>query len=553
MALYEVTKAQGGLSDFEDRGLLGSFRSGTNLDIYRKRDSITCGQALVDIGNVLQSISPSVSPSSSYSPSASNSPSISASTSPSSSASPSAGSPSASQSPSSSHSPSASTSVSASVSPSHSVSPSPSPAAGGKSVFQDLIRSWVKCSDGNLYGFGNTGKIYKIDKYLNCTQVHDVGQQIKGAAEKPSAGGKIYLTFATNTNLHRKEIPGRSDWNDVDAPGTVQGDEWPKTNLDGADWHTMRNVDGDVLIANGNKLAMSAYDDSYTNEALDLIPGNLAKTLVERTGRVVIGTVLAADPDSGINSAIDAESPLVQIGNKGALYFANMVDSVPVTRFPGGGKTNPGGVCNEVPQVSLFTWESTALSWIDKQVFGNMALFGVFNATSGYNGIYSYGRLDKQHSQVLNLKHALEVSEIGAIEQFNGLLFVSYYDSSNAITPFGVKVTDVNNKAQGIYEGLDFRVPSGKKELQTNSFKRAEIFMQPLPAGCSVELWYKSDKSDTYTKALTADGQQSYTIAGGKKAEFAISTSVEIFQPKIVLNPSGNNAPDIFRLRTYFQ
>lgn len=546
--LYEITKNQGGISDFEDRGVLGSFRFGTNLDIYRVRDSIIAGQALMDIGNILQSISSSQSPSASYSPSGSISPSISSSKSPSASDSPS-NSASPSMSPSASRSPSGSSSPSASVSPSHSASPSPSPAPGTKTVFRDLIRWWVKCSDGNLYGAGNTGKIYKIDQYFNCAQVYDCGQQIKGFAEKPSSGGKIYLLFATNTNLHRKEIPGRSDWNDVDLPGSVQGDEWPKTNLDSADYHTMRQVDGDVMIANGNKLAMSAYDDSYTNEALDLIPGNLAKTLVERTGRVVIGTVLATDPTSGINSAIDSENPLVQVGNKGAIYFANMVDSVPVTRFPGGGKTNPGGVCNEISQVSLFTWETTALSWIDKQLFGNMALFGVYAADSGFNGIYSYGHIDKQHPQVLNLKYNLEVQEIGAIEQFNGLTYVSYFDGIN----FGVKATDLTKKSTATYEGLDFRVPSGKKELQTNSFKRVELFMMPLPAGCSVEFWYRPDKSSAYIRANTADGNTNYSLANGTKAEFSISANVEIFQPKIVLNPSGNTTPEVFRIRTYFQ
>jgi hypothetical protein len=552
MPTYEITKAQGGSSNFEDRGVLGAFKYGANIDIYRTRDSITCGQALMDIGNIVQSISRSVSPSASFSPSASPSQSISASQSPSASISPSPGSPSSSLSPSASRSPSASVSISASISPSHSVSPSPSPAAGGKSVFQDLIHWWVKCTDGNLYGFGNTGKIYKIDQYLNVSQVYDARQRIRGAAEKPSSGGKIYLEFATNTNLHRKEIPGRADWNDVNVAGAVQGDEWPKTNLNSTDWHTMRQVDGDVLIANGNKLAMSAYDDSYTNEALDLIPGNIAKTLIERTGHVVIGTVLAADPNNGVNSAIDAESPLVQVGSNGALYFANMLDSVPITKFPGGGKTNPGGVCNEVPQTSLFTWQSTALSWIDKQVFGNMALFGVYNATAGYNGVYSYGRIDKQHLQVLNLKHKLDVTEIGAVEQFNGLLFVSYYDSTNAVTPFGVRVTDLNTKAQGLYEGLDFRVPQGKKELQVNVFKRVEVFMQPLPVGCSIEFWYRIDKNGSFIRAQTADGQTSFSAEGSKKAEFSIGETIEVFTPRLVLNPSGNNAPDVFRIRTYF-
>lgn len=375
------------------------------------------------------------------------------------------------------------------------------------------------------------------------SQVYDVGQAIKGAWEKPSSSGISYLLFATNTNLHIKPIPGLSNWNDVNT--TLTG--WPKTNLTSADWHTMREVGGAVMIANGSKLAMVGYDDSYTNEALDLIPGRLAKTIVERNGRSIIGTVPASNPDKGVNAAIDAEVPLAQIGDDGEIFFANMTDTIPAKRFPGGGKVNPGGVANQVEQVDFFEWEQDALSWIDKQTVGNLSLWGVYDADSGKNGVYSYGRKNKNHPFTLNLDYLLEVDEIGALGDADGVLLISYRSGSS----FGVKAVDSTTKATGTYEGLDFKAPV-KRPVNITTWNQAELFMAPLPSGASVEFWYKLNKTGAFVQAKTADGSTSYSTANGKKVVFRIVAEGEIFEPRVVLNPTSNSSPEVHRIRVYF-
>lgn len=545
MPVFEITSFRGGLSDFEDKGTPGSFKYGSGLDIRKRVDSLSAGQALIDIGDKVTSLS--LSPSASRSPSASLSASLSASVSPSSSASPSTAG-SSSRSPSGSASPSASRSPSSSLSPSHSTSPSPSPSAGLTTVFSDLIQTFVKCSDGKIYGFGNTGKVYKINPEDNSTlQVYDLHKPIIGAAEKPSSNGKTYLLFATRNELHRKEIPGRSDWNDVNERGTVQGDEWPKTNLTSADWHTMENVGGDIMITNASTLAMAAYDDSYTNEALDLIPGNIAKTVVERNGRAVIGTVLAADPDRGVNGAVDTEVYLSQVGDDGDIYFADFSNSLSVKRIKGGGKVNPGGMTHQYEFGSFFDWEQNALSWIDKQVLKNMALLGIWSADTGYNGIYTYGRLDKNHPFTLNLEYPLEVDEIGAVTSVDGIVYASYRSS----TAFGVKVVDLTSKGVGTYEGLDLRSPV-KKAVDITNWKTAEVFMTPLPSGASVEFWYKVNKTGSFIRANTTDGHSSYSVTSGDKANFTIGAQAEVYEYKLILRSFGNLSPEVHRLRIYF-
>lgn len=538
MPLYEIKSFEGGISPFGDRGIRGAFKFASGIDIRKSVDTLSCQQGMVEEGllGISHSSSPSLSPSPSISPSASASRSTSPSGTPSISNS-------ASRSPSSSASPSASTSssVSRSASPSSSISGSPSPSAGLNNVFEDLVIKFVKCSDGNTYGFGNTGYVYRrlsgSSGFWRNVYRCPYGA-IKGAEEKPSSTGKTYLQFTTDTKVLQKEIPADSNWGDV----TIVAE-----NLTGADWHWMKQVGGANMIGNGSKLAFVGFDDSFTNEGLQ-IPGSIAKTLVERSGRVVIGTYKPGYPNKGANGAIDTEVPLVQRGDDGEVFFANFTDSVPAWRFPGGGRVNPGGVANEGDQTEFYDWEQTAVSWIDKQVVGNMSLWGVFDGDSGTNGIYTYGRKKKDHPITLNLEYVMDVDEIGAVENVDGVTIASYRDG----TDFGVRAVDSNNKAEGIWEGLEFRSPIKQAEGVT-VWPYVEVFMKALPSNCSVKFYYKKNKQGSWVQALTVDGASEYSTVGGKKATFRIGEEMDIYEPRLVLTPYGNETPEIYRIRTYFK
>ena len=373
----------------------------------------------------------------------------------------------------------------------------------------------------------------------------DANGAIKGAEEKPSSSGKTYLYWATNTVLKRKELPGRTDWNDP----TVVAE-----NLKSCDWHTMKQVGGTLHIANGSWMAYVGYDDSYTNEGLDLIPGNNAKTIVERNGKSVIGTYKTSDPDKGINGAIDCEVPLVQIGDEGELYYSDMTSSIAIKKFPGGGKVNPGGVCNEMEQVNMFQWEETSLSWEDRQTFGNIALFAVYDADTGYGGVYSYGRKNKNHPLVMNLEYSLDADELGALANVNGTTIVSYQDGST----FGVMGVSATTKATGTYYGLDLKAPikgseGVKKPLDITNWKYAEVFMSPVTSGTSVQLWYKLDKTGDWVQANMEGEDTSFDSVGEKKAVFLLNDNAQIFEPKLILTPTSNTSPEVYRVRLYFE
>lgn len=524
---------EAGISSFADRGGRGAAKFTSGIDIRKTVDTLSCGQALKEEGlfNISHSQSPSLSQSASKSPSsspsASHSPSLS-------------NSPSASPSGSVSRSASKSLSPSASASPSSSVSPSLSPSAGLNNIYVDLVIAWVKASDGNTYGFGNAGNIYRrFPDGFTRNVYKDPAGAIKGAVEKPSDSGKTYLQWATDTAVNQKPLPGASNWSDV----TQIAD-----NLTGADYHTMKQVGGANYIANGSKVALVGYDDSWTNEALDVIPGRLIKTVIERNGRAVLGTYPAGYPNKGINGAIDCEVPLMQIGTDGELFFANFTDSMPAKRFPGGGRVNPYGVANAIDQIELFDWVFGADSWIDRQSLGNMSIWGVFNADSGKNGLYYYGRKNKEQQFTLNLEYVMAVDEIGAVVSVDGVTIASYRDG----TDFGVRSVDNTTKAQGLWESLEFRMPIKKAE-QITKVDYVELFMEPLPVGCSIYFYYQKNKSGTWVQAYTADGNSAFTTTGAKKATFRIGEDMDIYERRILMIPSANTTPEILRIRSYFE
>src|SRR3990167_10290910 len=202
MGILEDKYFEGGISPFADRGIRGSFKFGSNIDIRKTVDTLSCGQAMKEEGlfDSSHSQSPSLSQSTSLSPSGSNSPSHSPSESV---------SPSLSPSGSASRSASKSSSPSGSQSPSNSASSSLSPSAGLNNVYVDLVIAWVKATDGNTYGFGDAGHIYRRypDGYTRMVY-KDPDGAIKGAVEKPSSTGVTYLQWATDVKVKRKLLPG---------------------------------------------------------------------------------------------------------------------------------------------------------------------------------------------------------------------------------------------------------------------------------------------------------------------------------------------------------
>jgi len=461
---FQISSFRGGRSDYEDRGIAGSYWRSRNLDIRGTEDVITNSRALVSDGTG---------------------------------------------------------------------------SSGADTIVTDLINFWINSSDGNTYGLGDTGKIYKRTSAAVWSVVYtDADGEIKGAYEWYCDNGKKYMFWATDTKLHSKEMPGNSGWSDVDAtitPHSGLPQTYPKTDLTSATWHTMTQANGSLMICNDKLLAMVGYDGSYTKEALMLRPGIITQSLIEKGNQVLIGggdnvreswlstweqTALSwidknRIPTPTINAIIDAELMLMSAGTTD-LFFSDMTNNLPVCSL--GGKANPGGVVED----------------------GGLALFGVFGGTD--SGIWSYGRTKKNESYTLNLEHYIDADEIGAICKIAGQRFLSYQKGAT----HAVRKVDTATYGNTEYYSLALTAP------QESTFTSVDMVTGKIPIGCSIAIYYDLDDTGSWTQAFMA-GDIATATSAQRDPTFLIGSYGRVFKLKVVLTPSGNTRPQISEIYINFQ
>lgn len=468
MNLFKLKSFRGGLSDWENVGIAGSFKFGSNLDIRRNTDSLTCNQALTD-----------------------------------------------------------------------------DLATGTLTALVNFI---VPASDTNAYAFTADGKIYKRTSAGVYSLVYtDAGGAILGACEWGQTNGKTYLFWATSTALHSKELPGATNWSDVDA--TIESTTYPKV-ITAAAWHTMKQINGTLLIANGSNLAMVSYDTSYTNTALSLIPGNIAKCLMEHKGYAYTGctksdlaqnaemfvwdTAQALNwnakntiPTNSINAMINAEYPLMQVGVSGQILLADITSyTLPIISFPGGGQVNPDGV----------------------ELDGSVALFGSYGNGTGKTGIYSYGRKKKNANLALNLEYAFDCAAIGSIKKVGSDLLMSY--TTTAGTAWGIKKVNSAAKAVGTYETIDLEFPTSLRE---QVLSKVRLVTAPLPNGSSITCKRRMNKTGSFTTCNLEGGGSTFNTADATEAWFLVGDYGKIAELQLTLTPTANLAPEVYPIELYFE
>jgi hypothetical protein len=476
MKSFLIQSFKGGISDYEDKGITGAFKFASNIDPRKKKDSISAGYGLAD--SLLNGI------------------------------------------------------------------------------INDHVVAVVTASDGNSYWFLNNGKILKRTSAGVWSLAYtDTDTGVVGACEGYNNAGDTFIYWRCATKLHRKRILGTgytdTGWTDVDA--TVNAQTYPKTNLTSTSSGMMRWINGNLIGCNGNTLFLVGYDDSYTNNALALIPGNVARALLESGNDIKLAAnrldsqeksmIFIWDgvstnyndkmqlPFSTINSFIETEIGIIQFGTDGGLYFFGDTTKLPVTRFPGGGKTDPEGVDS----------------------YAGLALFGVYDADTNKGGIYSYGRKFKNADFVLNLEYAFDCDRISAVKVIGSTILFSYKDGSD----YGIKSVDTSSKATiAKYYSLDLKVPAEFQRL--TEFAPCVLTMAPLPAGCSVELWRRIDKVETggdgegWFQCNIEGGALTYSTTGGTEATFSIGDKGKYLELLVVLNCTGNVTPEIYRIQPFF-
>jgi len=409
----------------------------------------------------------------------------------------------------------------------------------------DLILWGINGSDGNFYGFGDSGKIYKRTSSAVWSVVYtDAGGRITGAYEWYCDNGKRYMFWATATTLHAKEMPGNTGWSDVDAtitPLSAVPQTYPKSDLTSSTWHSMTQSNGDLLICNDKLLAMVGYDGSYTKQAATLRPGTIATSIIEKGNVALIGggdgqrqswlltwsqtgTSISPDapswidknmiPSPSINAIVQSELLLMSAGTN-ELYFSDMTNNLPICTMDG--KANPGGV-------------------IEK---GGLALFGLYGGS--YPGIWSYGRVRKNESHVLNLEQYLDATEIGAVWKISEQVFISYQKGAT----HAVRKVDTATKAVAEYYSLTLTAP------REAVWQSVDTITNAIPAGCSIAIYYDMDNTGSWTQAKMS-GDVATATAGQRDPFFLMGSNGRDINLKVVLTPSGNLTPSISNLYVNF-
>lgn len=405
-------------------------------------------------------------------------------------------------------------------------------------VVTDLILFFVPASDGNLYGFGDTGKIYKKNTSGTWSLMYtDPDGKIYGASEYQNNDGtgtyEDYIYYATQTKIKRVKLTNADSgtW----SPTTVDTFKVGKSG----DWHIMRSAIGVLLTTDGEYLHMIDYEGALNDSALRLIPGNTGTALLDHNDRVIIGSKLRNQLDGWLwtwkrtsdswntkksiqGKEVNAMEFLeggvaVQAGDNGVLKFWNLAETYPLRKIPDTGWSYPDGVTiyNEMPH---------------------------FNMNGGTkDGVYSIGRIDKNDPLALNLEfvpsHGKTTgAELGASCTHEGVLHVAWKDGSD----YGVDTVDDSIKADGIYESLwfDGGNPSSKK---TSFFK---VVTDPIPTGCSVVLKYKMNDDSSWNETELVNGGTSMS-EGMSAGIFSTEDEGEIFAIRLELNSNANNAPTV--------
>lgn len=421
--------------------------------------------------------------------------------------------------------------------------------------WNELALFHVVASDGNSYFFLRNGKIFRrtaAGSYLLVYTDTNESGNIIGAAEFSDTSGNYFLFWATPTRLMVKRIVGTGytntePWADVN---TVPVGTFPKTNLTSSDWHTMKRVGSSLLIANDNTLAFVGIDMSYTNNGLQLVPGNKATTVIERGVNAVIGCKrkdsadmsafflwdLISDnyvdkkyiPVKDLMAIIDTDKPLALAGDQGAIYYADFNNVLPITYFPNGGKVYPDGVENDE----------------------GVALFGVFGGSSGSSGIYSYGKKRNNAPYALNFDYPITADEIGSVKKVGTDIFVTIKDGSN----YYVKKVDTTAKATATYISLDLEIPAKYYTDELPTFTSIKLKTKPLPAGTSIQAYRMIDKNTStgFLQCNTEDGSTSYNTTDSEEALFYIGDQGKIINAEIVLTPNGNVSPEVLSIEVFF-
>lgn len=412
------------------------------------------------------------------------------------------------------------------------------------STVTDLILAEVSCSNGSTYHFGDTGKIYERESNGTWT-LRATAAPAAGSAKILSAREyQGYIYYAMQSRLGRIAVPA--------AGGSWAGrdDSWATfTNTDDT-FHPMHEVNLVLYIGDANFVAQ-VDAGVFSANALDIKSPLRISSLWNLDTDLLIGTYVAANvmrtevirwntwsvsfsvsdpiPEVGVNAFIDSDNiVIVNAGTKGNLYIYD-------------------GAQLEIYKQIKGTWSSTNKAKVNPHAtlnFNGMPLFGLSQvAGTGVNlGVYSFARTNRNYPYVLNLEYTISTGnrnniQIGAITPISADQFLVSWRDDNTSTTYGVDVLDLSNKATAYFVTRNMIVD----RTMDNNFGFVSVPYRNMPENTSIDI-YTSRNHAAFSG--TPDGSTDDAERLIVQSDEQIG-SCGVTKTKVVLNPYGNNAPEV--------
>lgn len=468
MPYFNIKSFNKGISDYDDRGVPGSAKFTTNLDLRKKTDSLTCQQAFKKLTGV--------------------------------------------------------------------------------SLSANIIE-WVTAPNSfALYGFHEFGKIISIDYFTQILTLvyQDPDADIRGASLSYKSDGTVWLVWATANKLKKKVLPGLSDWSDVITVATDLdfGGSGPFTN------HYMKQIDDSIYVCNDSHIGVLDYTHTWNAQAFDLLPFHRAKTIHELDNYILIGADVTDNSQRSYLYSWDGESDRYTRKRRLATSGLNTLVTTEQTYFVCKGAIYTTDIVNNTSSVPLriLNEEFHSLAVSGSNENKGLALFAVTSLNTEQTGIYSFGRNRLGESPILTLDYHVEGWEtMGALTVYRDEIYVSTRVSGELPSVYTI---DLSNKAVGTYEGLDLKSPTDKIE-ESSLWTKIRLITKEMPTGTKINCYYRPNKTGEYIQAKLNNGEYDFTV--GTEAIFMIDCYADIFDYKIVLTPNGNETPEVFNIKVFFE
>ena len=487
-APYIIKSFRGGVSDENDKGIVGSFKHGYGLDIHKRNDSLTCKNAAAtvlgeDVG-VLGSVTGTI--------------------------------------------------MTGIVNVFLPISD------GSTLAFTDRGSIWCRSGDQQwqfVYNDEN-GKIIGAGEWED-----DDGNDYIVWATQTAIARKLYpgsFTTAPDTGNNRWDdatavwktefVSQQSPWHTMKSAGgafyIANGESLAEISFTDFAWDPIT-----LNVRPGNLINTLEERDDYIILGSEKEGGDEEGHLWSWISTSLNPVQKKKIPVQGINSLIYTELPLMQGGSDGEIFFSDFNSVIPQHSIPGGGTTTPHGVTieNDLAVFGIFAGDYPGI-WS----------YGRRNKNRSFSLNYDY--------RLVKTINGSSISTIAAIVMANGDLLASWGTTDGSTSEYGIDQIRTTTKATAIYEGLEF---DGGSPQILKKFNNVMISMAPLPTGTSLSVKYKVNNQSTWEYAITGANSTTFNTTNATGAEFILGDVGYNFEIGLELNPSGSSTPEIHAITTW--